>query len=49
MGRKKMPGSPAKKAKRALRRIKMLKPFYKNRKRLAHMIKSVGRVVEKRL
>lgn len=48
-------GAAARKAKktdkvsRAVRRIKMLKPFYKNRKQLAHVIKSVGQIVEKRL
>ncbi|MDC7286196.1 hypothetical protein NXH76_00125 [Blautia schinkii] len=39
----------AKKAKRAMRRYKLLKPIYKNRKRLAHVLKSVGQAVEKRL
>lgn len=39
----------AKKAKRAVRRFKLLKPIYKNRRRLAHVLKSVGRAVEKRL
>lgn len=39
----------AKKARRAVRRYKLLKPIYKNRKRVAHVLKSVGKAVEKRL
>lgn len=41
--------SAVRKTKKLARRMKMMRAVSKNRKRLGHILKSVGQVVEKRL